>query len=77
MDERSYETLRLTAKTIDEVNNLNKHIITCVTIILCTAFLVFGVCSMYTTYKQYDYELDVTSFNENTNRNFNENGVGE
>ncbi len=74
MDDKTYETLRLTAETIDQVNKLNKHIITCVTIILCVFAVVFGSCQMYQTYKQYDYEYGVTNTNENVNRNINDGG---
>ena len=74
MDDKTYETLRLTAQTIEQVNKLNKHIITSVTIILCVFAVVFGTCSIYQTYKQYDYQYEATNINENFNRNVYEGG---
>ena len=72
MDEKTIETLRLASKAVDDTNKLNKHIITCVTIILCVGFVVFGCCNMYNTFKMYDYDYSAVE-NRNVNVNNNKN----
>jgi len=56
MDKQLEETLALANKAIDQTNELNKHIISCVTLILCIAFIMLGAFGMYATHKIYDYE---------------------
>jgi uncharacterized protein YqhQ len=72
MVEIDEKTLELANKAIDQTNSLNKHCMTCFSIVLCVGFIVFGLCNMYSTYKTYDY--DFNSVNTNINRNINENG---
>ena len=71
MDEKTTETIRLALKAVDGTNKLNRHIITCVTIILIVGFLVFGSCNIYLTHKMYDYEFVNTNYNSNENLNEN------
>ena len=71
MDESIIETLKLANKAIDQTNALNKHIITCVTIILCAAFLCVTFASSYQSCLIYGYEFSTK--NENVNENSNEN----
>jgi len=76
MDEAILETLKLANQAVEQTNKLNRHLTTCLSIILCTAFVVFGICSMYTTHMTYDYDYQYTNTNTNTNKNINENEGG-
>ena len=69
MDEAILETLKLANKAVEQTNKLNRHLTTCLSIILCTAFIVFGLCSAYSTHMTYAYDYRT----ENVNRNINEN----
>ena len=69
MDEAILETLKLANKAVEQTNKLNRHLTTCLSIILCTAFIVFGLCSAYSTHMIYAYDYRT----ENVNRNINDN----
>ena len=71
MDEAILETLKLANKAVEQTNKLNRHLTTCLSIILCTAFIVFGLCSAYSTHMTYAYDYQYS--NSNVNRNVNEN----
>ena len=71
MDENTLELLKMATNMSVQTSKLNKHLVTCITIILCTAFIVIGACTLYSTNKMYDYEYKTVNVNDNKNLNEN------